>query len=257
MKKQFFFLTGLPRTGNTLLSSILNQNKNIKVSPYSIMPEILNKIDDIKNSINYKLFPLEKNVNNVLKNAFNNYYKDWNCNYIIDRGPWATRPNLNILKIIFDKEIKMIILRRPLFEVLASYVNIVKPNNVEKYIDDLISDQSSMIMMNIYPYINLVKEKNIKYHIIEYEDLLNNTKKTIKNLYNFLNIPIFSHYYENLNQFSIDNIKYNDKILGNNINFHTIRTDKIEHIKCDYKNILPNSVLKKYKKLSEEIYKIK
>ena len=73
MKKQFFFLTGLPRTGNTLLSSILNQNKNIKVSPYSIMPEILNKIDDIKNSINYKLFPLEKNVNNVLKNAFNNY----------------------------------------------------------------------------------------------------------------------------------------------------------------------------------------
>ena len=53
------------------------------------------------------------------------------------------------------------------------------------------------------------------------------------------------------------NINYNDEILGNNINFHTIRTDKIEHIKCDYKNILPNSVLKKYKKLSEEIYKIK
>ncbi len=29
MNKKYFFITGLPRTGNTLLSSLLNQNPDI------------------------------------------------------------------------------------------------------------------------------------------------------------------------------------------------------------------------------------
>ena len=39
--KNIFFLSGLPRAGNTLLSSILNQNKNIACTANSILPNIL------------------------------------------------------------------------------------------------------------------------------------------------------------------------------------------------------------------------
>ena len=38
--KKYFFLAGLPRCGNTLFSSILNQNPNIKVTANSLLPEI-------------------------------------------------------------------------------------------------------------------------------------------------------------------------------------------------------------------------
>ena len=39
--KKIYFLCGLPRAGNTLLGSIVNQNKNIKITANSIVPDIL------------------------------------------------------------------------------------------------------------------------------------------------------------------------------------------------------------------------
>ena len=37
--KKYFFLAGLPRSGNTLLSTILNQNPDLKVSSNSFLTE--------------------------------------------------------------------------------------------------------------------------------------------------------------------------------------------------------------------------
>ena len=43
------FLVGMPRAGNTILSSILNQNPNVKMSAHSILPTLLDSILQIKN----------------------------------------------------------------------------------------------------------------------------------------------------------------------------------------------------------------
>jgi len=39
--KEYYFLCSLPRAGNTLLGSILNQSKDIKLTANSILPEII------------------------------------------------------------------------------------------------------------------------------------------------------------------------------------------------------------------------
>jgi hypothetical protein len=46
--KKYFFLTALPRSGNTLLSVLINQHKKIKVSANSLIPEIFNSLFLIK-----------------------------------------------------------------------------------------------------------------------------------------------------------------------------------------------------------------
>ena len=46
--KKIYYLAGLPRTGNTLLGSILNQNPKIKVSPNSILVELVWRLHNIK-----------------------------------------------------------------------------------------------------------------------------------------------------------------------------------------------------------------
>ena len=127
MNKQIYFLTGLPRSGNTLLSSIVNKNKSVKITANSILPTILYSLKELKNNNIFLNFPDHKSFDNVLFNVFNNYYKNWNCDIIIDRGPWGTPANLNILKTIFD-ELKFIILHRPVLEILASFIKIEKPN---------------------------------------------------------------------------------------------------------------------------------
>ena len=50
MKKQYYFLSGIPRSGNTLLSSILNQNKKIASTPNSLISEILYNFDSFRYS---------------------------------------------------------------------------------------------------------------------------------------------------------------------------------------------------------------
>ena len=44
MKKKYFYLTGIPRCGNTVLSSILNQNPDLYQTPNSVVPEMLFKL---------------------------------------------------------------------------------------------------------------------------------------------------------------------------------------------------------------------
>ena len=256
MNKKFFFLTGLPRTGNTLLSSILNQNKDIITTNYSILAPLLHSIDKQREEITYKNFPLDESLDNVLKNTFNNFYENFDCKFIIDRGPWGTTPHLNLLKKVFD-DIRIIVLRRPFLEVLASYVRVYKPKDIEKSVDEWFFDEHNIIKMNAYIYNNMREEKNIKFHIVEYDNLVKDTKNEISDIYNFLDIPKFEHHYSNLNQFSINNQKYNDTVYGENINYHTIKTDKIERENYHYRDVLSQSIIDKYKHIDKELYNIK
>ena len=70
-----YFLTGMPRAGNTLFGSLMNQNPNIKVSPNSLNALLLRNIINIKHEQLFKNFPDYKGIDNVVDNFFNNYYK--------------------------------------------------------------------------------------------------------------------------------------------------------------------------------------
>ena len=126
--KKVFFLVGPPRSGNTLLSSILNQNPNIAVTANSITADIIYNISKIKDITTFKNFPDHQSFNNIAHHVFDLYYKDWKQTYIIDRSAWGTPANLKILKET-QTDIKMIVLTRDIIEVLASYVRWFQNNS--------------------------------------------------------------------------------------------------------------------------------
>lgn len=239
--KQFFFLQSLPRCGNTLLSSIVNKNKNIKITSNSIVSEILFQTKLLKNNELYKNFPDKKSFDNVFMNIFNLYYKDWESEYIIDRGPWGTPFNLNMLKEIFSER-KFIILHRPVLECLASFIKIKNPLDKDNYCDYLMSPVG-IIGKYLLGINNLIKEKE-NLIFIDYKNLIKNLKNEIKNIFTFLNIKNFTIDTEKLSQFSINNVYYDDTIY--NCNLHTIRTDKIEYAEIDINKYLSKNIIKKY-----------
>ena len=57
IKKKIYYLAGLPRAGNTLLSCILNQNPKVKVTPNSYLPEIIYRIFLLKGEKIFQNFP--------------------------------------------------------------------------------------------------------------------------------------------------------------------------------------------------------
>ena len=105
--KKYFFLDGMPRSGNTLLTSILNQNPDIGCTPNSITLEIYHDVWNLKHTDVFKNYPNYKSLKNLLDMVYPTYYKDWNYKYIIDRSPAGTPGNLMLMKkyllIIFPK----------------------------------------------------------------------------------------------------------------------------------------------------------
>jgi len=241
LTKQIYFLTGLPRSGNTLLSSIVNKNKKIKITANSILPTVLYSLQQLKNNSIFLNFPDHKSFDNVFFNVFNNYYKNWNCDIIIDRGPWGTPANLSILKNIFD-ELKFIILHRPVLEILASFIKVEKPNNIEYRCDQLM-DKEGIVGKYLWSIENIIEKKE-KFIGISYDNLIVDTKNQIQKIYSFLNIKE-DIVLDNLELFNINNIRYNDDIHG--CDLHTIRVDSIKKINYKIIDYLPESVIYKYK----------
>ena len=242
--KEYYFLTGLPRSGNTLLGSIINQNHNISLTANTIITDVLYQLHLLNDCEILKNFPDKKSFNNIIKNVFNNYYKDWKAKFIIDRGLWGTPANLQLLKSIIKKP-KFIILYRPVLECLASFIKIEKPINVEVRCHQLM-EINGMIGKSLWSVKNIIKEKE-DYIRINYSDLINKPLDKINKIYKFLNIDNFNHTFKNLNDFSTNNIKYDDSVL--NAPLHKIRTDKIKLNKYNVKDYLPANIIKRYSNL--------
>ena len=55
--KDIFFLHGLPRAGNTLFSSIMNQNPGVAVTANSICADMMGELFMLKHTDIFKNFP--------------------------------------------------------------------------------------------------------------------------------------------------------------------------------------------------------
>ena len=255
--KKIFFLVGLPRAGNTLLGSILNQNPDIAVTANSITPDILYNLFRIKDSNLFQNYPDHKSLNNVVDHVFELYYKDWKCKYIVDRSCWGTPATLQILKKV-EKDIKIIILVRDIIEVLASFIrwsqnhtdtfiHRYNARSVEEKCERLMQEapisRSFLAINNLF----LPEHKNL-YHLIEYNDLVEHPRRTIEGVYNYLKIPPFKHHYVNLNQFEVNGMKYNDTIPVEGL--HTIKTDRISKSNYNAYDLIPKNIVEKYKKFN-------
>ena len=120
--KKYFFLAGLPRSGNTLLSSILNQNPEINVSANSFLCDVFAHGTSLQYTDIYQNFPDENSLNDYLSSIFDSYYKNWNGKYIIDRGPWGTPQNLDYLKNFLNNKIKIVVPVRDIVDIIASFI---------------------------------------------------------------------------------------------------------------------------------------
>ena len=123
--RKLFFLVALPRSGNTLFTSIINQNSEIACTANSVTLEIMKNIFLIKMTDTFQNFPDHRSLDNVLDNVYDLYYKDWPQKIIIDRGPVMTSGNpgnFELMQKHFKHGFKCIILLRDLMDVFASYM---------------------------------------------------------------------------------------------------------------------------------------
>jgi len=92
---------------------------------------------------------------------------------------------------------------------------------------------------------NLLKPENKHHvHFVNYDEIIDQPKETMDDIYKFLGIPKFKHRFKNLKQVKVNGIKYNDSVFGKGM--HTIKTRSLTKTKRDIKKVLPKEIIEAY-----------
>jgi len=196
--KKFIALSGLPRTGSTLLTSILSQNQDIYAEGNSAVCQIMWDIQrscDIACEEQLLANQRYSTKNDLISEVPKIYYKDVKAPYIIDKcRSWTLPDNLEMLYKYFDNSPKIIVMERPLIEVVKSYAFLRMKNN---YPGDpfggLLDDWTEPIMRS-FNGIQWAKQNNSgEFLFITYKDLVEHTQDCIDKIYTFCAIEPFVH----------------------------------------------------------------
>lgn len=245
---QFVGLTGLPRTGSTLLSSILSQNPDIHAEGNSPVCQImwtLKEVCEREASEQIMANRKVKFMGDMLLEVSHTYYRNITETIVVDkcRG-WITEPYFKMLQNYIDNNVKILVLERSVTEVVKSFVHLFKNNNISKNeidmrLSKLLEPMSQPIMSSIAG-INWAKKNNDKntFLFISYNDLVDRTEETITKIYRFCGWKDFKHNFNEINT----KYKENDAIY-NLKGMHDVRSKITKRsIKTD---ILPPEIIKK------------
>ena len=251
--KKLFFLIAMPRSGNTLFASVMNQNPDIATTPNSLTLEIMKDLYLLKENDVFQNYPDHKSLDNVLDMVYDNYYKDWPQRIIIDRGPVMTINNLTLIQKHFKRPFKCIVILRDLIDVLASYMKWYTENPdsfVNRY--NLKNDEEKlrMIMNNKGAVAICLEAIKNSYNYpemclyIKYDDLVTEPEQEFRKIYQFLDEPYFEHRFNNLDQVTVNGLSYDDKIVGSNM--HKLFDGPIRKVYNPYIEKIPERIRQKY-----------
>jgi sulfotransferase len=261
MNKTINFLSGLPRSGNTLLSAILNQNPIFHVSPLSPLSNIFYELDKIKN-INENCLRTESNqdrLESLMKNVAQFFYKDVEQNIIFDRDKtWGTPYHINLITKYINPQPKIIFTVRDINEIISSFIELRPKAFVEEYesgsfylnyykkFEDGFAEylmrpngQIDNALCSLSSFLN--KRFSNFFHIVEYKDLVESPEKTINEIYKFLNIEPYGHDFLNIKKLESDN----DTKIGFPEKMHKVHS-AIKPSDINPKNILSEYTYNKY-----------
>ena len=185
------FLIGFPRSGTTLLDTILRTNNDVEViEEKPILRNFLIKLEKKTNNKLSELDLLENDYINDMQSFYFNerkqYQKNKNAKVVIDKLP------LNIIHIgeilrFFPNARFIFALRHPYDSVLSCFMQQFELNPAMK---NFLSIESSAYLYDLVMKLWSIYLKNfsLNYHYIKYEDIVLNFETSTKNIFNFLSL---------------------------------------------------------------------
>lgn len=260
--KTYYFMSGLPRSGSTLLSSILNQNPRVYSGPSSpVVSTMLTLENTLSNDELFMAFPKIPQAAKIIASVIDNYYSDVNKPVIIDKNrSWVNR--LHYIPGYFGIEPKVLCPVRDIEEILASFITMQRRNPYSgegriNFIDEMLIKTNTPLnddnrctflassngilgqsYFGIQQALGEGKRKNI--HFIEYNDLLDTPDDTMRKIYEFLGEEYYQHDFS-----KIENIhKEKDAEVYGLADMHDVRSI-LNRTSVDPKNVLTEEVLKR------------
>jgi sulfotransferase len=233
LNKTFYFMAGLPRSGSTLLSSILNQNPRFYSGPSSpVVPTMIALENSLANDELFLGYPKPQQAKEIIASVLPQYYGDRSEPVIFDKNrSWTVR--MEYIPGYFDIAPKVICPVRDTAEILTSFISMLRRNPYQ--VDGKINFVDEMLIKNNIPLTDdnrcellaspagilgqsveglqkaLMEGYDQSLHFVEYQDLVNNPAETMQKLYEFLGEEPFEHTFDNLKN---ENRENDGKVYG-------------------------------------------
>jgi sulfotransferase len=219
--KRFHFTVGLPRSGSTLLTTLLNDNKSIYASHGSNVSSIFVELDKLFPTLPVTANQLElEGLDSVLKTLYPTFFSFTNKPIVVDKieRTLPIESTLTCLQLA-NPNYKVVVTIRPILEVLASFIRLcrltpdinlydkaIKESNFSvgnyRSIDDTrcdyIMSENGPIQKTLH-WLAHAKQNPQHFKIISYRELVTQPDSTMDTVYDFIGAPKHSHDFNKLN----------------------------------------------------------
>ena len=130
-------MSGLPRSGSTLLTALLNQNPEIHASTNSPLLDTIHYTEEylLYNSEQYKAHPKPECAHKVLSSIPENYYFNTSQNIIVDKSRgWVNQ--IQHIQDYITPEPKIICPVRSIPDIISSFLNLIYHSKTTSFIDE-------------------------------------------------------------------------------------------------------------------------
>lgn len=252
MQNRIFFLSGLPRTGSTLLGSLLNQNPHVYASPTSPLYSLLVNANEHLNLLDLQYTFDAKTVGDrIYHSIVEAVYPAERARPIVFDKHRGWPKHVQAIRSYVDPEPRIICTVRPIAEILTSYITLANddPQNfIDRHLQEIeqrVTDEArAHLLWTEYlkvPYESLrqgleTDRENIL--LVDYDRLCCQPDAVLRDVYEFCDIEPFEHTFD-----SIENTcaEAKDEAWGLK-NLHTLR-QRVGKTSSNPLTILPQAAI--------------
>lgn len=222
LTKKLHFLSGLPRSGSTVLAAILNQNPQTHVSTTSGLGAALDAL-----ATTWHREPLlEKNdrdrkkLANAMRGLIHGYYDEITSKpVVIDKARnWPLPVVVSSMAQVLGHKPRIIATVRSVPDCMASFVRVAKPENLDDFIQ-----QSGLTahLKSSYQVLQAGYQADPEcFLFVEYEDLLADPGTQLQRIHDFLGLDPFEYDFERIDG---STVKEDDEGLHGVAGLHDIK----------------------------------
>lgn len=220
-RKKIVLMSGLPRSGSTLLSALLNQNPRIHTEPSSPLLNVMESMEGlIKKSEPYKAYPKPDALTRTIQDLFQSYYFSSEKPVVVDKNRGWSEKIEEIEKYLMPQA-KIIYPVRDLTEVLSSLLKIAHANPFNtktgrhNFIDNslvmlgrpvtdehrcrmMLSDTGIIGQCMVSITKALKNGHKDKFLFVEYRDLVSSPQDQLDRIYDFIDEERWEHDFDNI-----------------------------------------------------------
>ena len=209
--KTFHFLSGLPRSGSTVLSAILSQRPDTFCTPTSPLLDQIVANQNIWHANQCVIAnPIPAQLDNITREIIARFWDFVPQPIIIDKNRGWTA-NMITAEILFKKPMKMIATVRDLPSIMASWLTLLRKNAGGK-MDVMIYQRglkptdenrlnimmAEMVQSCIDGMNRGLREAPTQIHLVEYDDLVSDPATELKKIEDFLELEPHQYDFNNI-----------------------------------------------------------